>query len=903
MGLVERPHLVHKIENSFQQGSRVLLVSAPPGFGKTTVLCQWAASQYRYVAWLGLDDGDNDIVRFWSYFIASLQQRFPDIGDSVLASLGSAQPMPTSTIPGMLINEISTLDKPFVFVLDDYHLIRNQSIHEALTYLVENQPSLLYLVIVSRADPPMPLARWRSRRQLVELRAEDLRFSEQEASRLLTDDTGLEIPAEDLKVLEARTEGWAAGLHLASLAIRARMAHGEPSLAEISTYIHQFSGSNRYILDYLLGEVLDQQPEEIRKFLFQTSILQRLCAPLCDFVLEERDDKEGQSGVASGYLPTSQQMLDYLDRSNLFVVPLDDKRTWYRYHILFNDLLRQRAQASGQFAWVDLHKRAAMWYEQNDFFSDAIYHGLQAHSWESVSGLIEQNALGLLARGEVLTLLGWLDALPGEVVRSRPWLCVGYAWVLMLTGRFDKAAEYLSLSDQASKLRIIFVDDRYLMANINAIRASLTVYQGDVPGAISLAQEALALLPADELIVSSFVSFTLGGAYMMVDDLDGAQQAFTRASQTARQGGNIHLAAPSLRVIAQLMEARALLHQAEARCKEAIQLSTGKSGRISPAAADAHGKLSDLYYEWDEIHLALQFANTSVELGEQLGNVDVLVGAYSRLSRLEYSSGNLSACQRWLQKVRDLMFHSQITPGSDSLMQDTQVRMWIDLDDMTAIRDWVQRSAESSLQPVNLVNESGLRTLARAYSALGEQDTALDLLQHLDEWAVRKNLPGVRIKNLVALAAINYSAGDRDQAASAMEIALPLAEPSGYIRTFVDQVPQILPLLVGLRPSSVGISREYLSKLVGAFSADKADSDTAASRPADNALSSLIEPLSERELEVLALVAAGLSNQEVAEQLYISLGTVKAHTANVYRKLDVTSRTQAVAVARELKLI
>ncbi len=897
-GLVARHRLRDRIESGLSSGSRLLLVSAPAGSGKTTAVQEWIAGQERAVAWYALDESDNDPVRFWNYFVAAVQRLIPDYGETALALLQPSQPLPLQIFVTQLVNELIFHGQPLVIVLDDYHLIQNAAIHEALAYLLDNRPPSLVMVIISRSDPPMPLARWRSRRQLVELRVVDLRFTIIESGELLKEVMGLAVSDDDLTVLDGQTEGWAAGLQLAALALQARLAQGSLRADEVSAYVRQYSGSNRYILDYLVGEVLEQQPEETRAFLLQTCILDRLCSGLCDYILADPqgrtsgDDSRTASGTSS-----SQVALEHLERANLFLVPLDDQRSWFRYHKLFGDLLRQRAQAQIKDRLQTLHHRAAGWYERNGYASDAIYHALHASEWETVARLVEQNMTPALARGETLTLLGWLDGMPEDVIRTRPWLCVAGAWGHLLTGQPSSAGEYLQAVEQIIGSQRDLEDAAAVQGHICAIRAYLNVYQGELGAARALAEQALELLPEDELVVRSFVAFTLGGACLMVDELEQAQRAFLHASRMARAGENIHIAAPSLRVIAQLLEARAELHQAHTYCTEAIQLARTASGRISPVAADALGVLSDLHYEWNDLQAARQHASLGLELGERLGNADVLVSAYSRMARLRFVDGDPQAAGEWLLKAATLQRHARLTPGSGGSARAMQVRQWVEAGDWIALRDWIDQQGTSE-EPVSLLNESDLRTLASAWLSLGGPDRALDILDRHRLWSVARDLAGMRIKGLVLQALAYQASGAPEQAVESLKEALVLAEPGGFVRTFLDEGTEIKAILFRVRLPGSGISREYLSTLLEAFGGGAENSGAAAAE-----IARLVDPLSERELEVLKLIAMGYSNQQIADELIISLGTVKAHTASIYRKLDVRSRTQAVAYAAELKLI
>jgi len=877
--LLPRPRLTQRLNDGLHR--KLTLISAPAGFGKTTLLSEWSLQSKRPVAWISLDEGDNDPARFWAYFIAALQTLQVNVGDAALAAFQSPQPPPMEVVLTALINEIAIIPEPFALVLDDYHVIETQPVHSALTFLLNHLPPQMHLIIATRADPPLPLARLRGRGQLTELREADLRFTTDEAAAFLNQAMGLNLSAEQVAALEERTEGWIAGLQLAALSMQGR--------SDIPGFIAAFAGSHRYILDYLAEEVLQRQPEGVQTFLLQTAILDRLSGPLCDTVTGQGD---------------SQTMLERLERANLFLVPLDEERRWYRYHRLFAELLRAYLQREQPNRVPGLHRRASEWYEQNGLLAEAVGHALAAKDFERAARLVEQAAPQMLMRGELVTLLGWLAALPDERIRAWPALCTYYAWVLTLTGQLDAVEPRLQDAEQGLQPDIPAAELQDLLGQIAAIRAYIAALHRDVPHAIELARQALEHLPEENPAVRAFVAFTLGGACLLSDDVAEACQAFAEASALGRAAGNVHVAIPALCNLAGLRALQGQLHQAAGLYQEALELATpslahqreGRGGRTLPVAAMAYSGLGGLLYEWNDLEGAMRHLREGIEQSKQWGNVDALASSYARVARVLQAQGDEAGALEALKEAGQLVRRHAVIPTTAARVAAYQASLWLAQGNLGAATRWVQERGLSVDDELGYLREPEHIALARVLIAQGKYDEALQFLARLRQAAETRGRMGSLIEILVLQALALQSQGNTTQAMPALERALSLAEPEGYVRLFVDEGAPMAKLL--RQALSRGIAPNYVSRLLAAFGAEEQRGEEAEKRAP-----LLLEPLSERELEVLRLLAAGLSNREIAEKLIVAVGTVKAHIHNIYGKLGVQSRTQAVARARELGIL
>jgi LuxR family maltose regulon positive regulatory protein len=898
-GLLHRPRLLERLDEGLHLGRKLTLLSAPPGFGKTTLLSFWiydlrfttgdSTIQSR-VAWVSLDEGDNDLARFLAYLVAALQTLDPNIGQGWLGALQSPQPPPVEALLTDLLNDLAALPAGggtgrYLLVLDDYHVLRAPPIHRAVTFLLEHLPPQMHLVIASRSDPPLPLALLRGRGQLTELRSTDLRFTADEATAFLNEIMGLALAAEDIAALEARTEGWITGLQLAGLSLRGAEADHIPQ------FVQEFAGSHRFVLDYLAEEVLAQQPPDVQAFLLQTSILERLSGPLCDEVVGNQEIRKSKgAGSLTPRFPDSQAFLEHLEAANLFLVPLDEQRRWYRYHRLFADLLRARLSSAGEALGCapapELHRRASRWFEAHNLADEAIRHALAAGDTARAADLVEGQGLSLLMRGELATLLGWLAALPDGPVCARPWLGIYHAWALALSGQPDAAESRLQAAEAASPATP--PDDR--LGHIAAIRSYIAAQRGDIARAVELARLALDRLDADNLVVRCVVAFTLGGISLLQGDLPGARRAFAEAVDKGQAAGNLHLAVPALAQLARLQTEQGRLHQALATYQRALDLA----GRL-PVAAQATSGQGALDYEWNDLAAAERLLARSVELDEQWGNVDALCGDYAALARVYQAQGDPQRGRDLLDKAEQLVRDRGLHPEAAALLAAARIRLDLSAGRLGSAQLWLRERGLGADDEFTYVREGEYLALAHILLALGQVDDAARLLARLLAATERDGRLGRAVEVLALQALVHQAQGDAALALAALERALALAEPEGYVRTFVDLGEPLAKLLSAVSHQRSAVSGEYVARLLTAFPDSRFPSTRSLALP-------LVEPLSEREMEVLRLVAEGLTNQEIADELVIALSTVKSHTNSIYGKLGVKNRTQAVAAAHELGL-
>jgi LuxR family maltose regulon positive regulatory protein len=920
-GLVPRPRLIAQMNEGVQR--KLTLISAPAGFGKTTLLSEWASQRndeeasFPSLAWLSLDEGDNDPARFWAYFIAALETLHSGVGQEALALLQASPSSSMETVLTALINSVAkAIPADFALVLDDYHVIGSQPIHNALSFFLEHLPPHMGLVIATRADPPLPLGRLRARGQMMELRDADLRFMPDEAAAFLNGAMRLSLTAEHVAALEARTEGWIAGLQLAALSMQGRDAE------RVSSFIDAFTGSQHYILEFLAEEVLQQQPEKIQTFLLQTSILERLSCPLCDAVVGRGVGEQGGGNAG-------QDILEFLEHTNLFVVPLDERRAWYRYHHLFADFLRARlAQGLGPQEIEELHRRACDWYERGGLASQAVRHALAAQDYERAARLIEQVAQDLLMRGELTTLSGWLQALPEDVLRSRRRLCLFQAWALLIIGQVGDAEALLQAATQEAYVPGVEAGaDSSMLGEVNAMRAFLSVFRGDVSVVQQLSRQALEFLPQDRQSFSrGVVALNVGMLYMLSGDVEVASQAFAKAASIGLETGNILVALYAMCQQAEVQIPQGRLRQAATTYQKAIQLVTENGGAL-PVAGVAHIGMGEILREWNELESAVRHVQKGIELCEEWGELVALDG-HIVLARVRQAQGDRQRALDAIQRAKSVARELDFTELDDDIVAAHQVRLWLAQGDVEAASRWAQgiRQLDLSTHPYHLREIENI-TLVRVLIAQGQVDSpadhleeALQTLETLLQRAESLGRMGSVIEMLSLLAIAHQSQGRVDQSLSALERALSLAEPEGYMRMFLDLGQPMATLL--RQAVSHQIAPHYVSSLLTAFDQEVVSSYAAEKPPTRlpkpavqvpqhksgamgqmSAAHLLPEPLTERELEVLGLLAAGLSNQEIADELIVALSTVRSHVKNIYGKLGVSNRVQAVVRAQELNLV
>jgi len=877
--LVARSRLTAKLER--EPSRKLTLISAPAGFGKTTLLVEWLrerAGGEGWVAWLSLDEGDNDPVRFMSYLVVALRRTSEEeIGEGVLVALRSPEPPRIEAMIAALVNEIAALPRELTLVLDDYHLIDSQSVHGVVSFLLEHLPDNVHLIVASRVDPPLQLARLRARNQMIHLDAADLSFTSEEASTFLNDVMGLELSVEDLATLEERTEGWIAGLQLAALSIQDRK--------DVSGFIKAFSGSYRDVLDYLAEEVLARQPERVRDFSLQTSILDHLTGSLCD-ALTGRSDGQG--------------MLERLERDNLFVFALDEERRWYRYHHLFADFLRGRLMRERPESTGELHLRASGWYEGNGHLSEAVGHALSAPDHNLAARLIEEGVEGAVERGEGTTALRWLEALPIEAKRLRPRLFVEHAVALVITGRPDDAEPLLKEAERTAEAD--GEEGQFLLGFASTVRSWRARLRGDAPEAVELARRGLSLLPDEEVHVRNYAAVRLGDALRIVGDLAAADEAYAEAAEIGRAAHHAYGRLAGMVMHARVRAEQGRLREADEEFRRALQLLTEEGFELSPAAGIVHIGMGALLYERDDLDAAMRELERGMELAERTGDVSTLVWAYVTISRNNLAQGDESGA---LQRARQAE-HVARDSGADlqiAIALDWMTRLLLARGDLTEAVAFEQERATNAENAADAARVVDRLTSARLLYAQGQHREALPQLEELGETAEAAGRTGNLIEILALQALALWAGSKKERAVSTLAESLALAEPEGYVRTIVDEGPQMATLLsevLGAKQRGRTdllrcVPAHYIRKLLAALERDAAS----AASPA----AGLPEPLSERELEVLRLIASGKSNRRIASELFVSVGTVKTHINNLYRKLDAHSRTQALARARELKLL
>jgi LuxR family maltose regulon positive regulatory protein len=880
-GLVPRPRLTARLDEGLARG--LVLVCAPAGYGKTVLLADWARRGRQPVAWLSLDAGDNDPARFWRHAVAALDRARPGTGERVAPLLGPPAPSSFQGLVTALINDLAG-DEEALLVLDDYHVIGSPQVHESLAFLAEHRPAGIGVVLASRSDPPLPLPRLRARGQLAEVREAELRFTPAEATELLQQ-AASDLPNASVAALAARTEGWAAGLQLAALSLRGQ--------ADAAAFVAAFTGSHRYVLDYLAEEVLERQDTQLRTFLLETSVLERLSGPLCDAVT-------GREG--------GQALLEAAERAGLFLIPLDEVRGWWRYHHLFADLLRARLQEQQPGRIAQLHRNAAAWYAGHGLADDAIGHAAAAGEMFWAARIIEQHFdMVYNIRGEAATIHRWLSVLPAEVVRSRPRLLLAQAIMAMTSGHFEVVEPLLNAVACAPPG---WADEPFEpvggaaasnLINVTAlttlIRGYLAQLHGDTGATATFATQTLAEIKPGERLLSANAHVFLAVAEWLRGRLTEAERAFASSVTEWRETGQLTVTAWGYYQLVLIRRAQGRLDAAVLTCERALD-SLVTSGRPPPAAGPGYVGLAEIAYQRDELDVALRHATEGIALCRQFVHTTPLANGLAALAMIRQATCDPAGA---LEAITEA---GQASPGPAGMLNPVpaqRARLLLAQGNLPGAARFAQENGLDPDDEADYARESGHLVLARILLAQDRAGQALALLDRLHTAAVAQDRVGSIIE-IGALRALALAAcGEETVAVTVLAEALQLACPQGHVRVFADEGPPMAALLGRLIAAqragrtAAGVPLGYLARLQRAFDTGQPASDPV---PAG-----IVDPLTGRELEVLKMMAAGRSNQAIARELVVTLDTVKKHVGHVLGKLGAANRTEAVARARELSLI
>ena len=876
--VVPRGRLTDRRHNAHDHA--LTLVSAPAGFGKTTLLIEWfEAAQMpgsSSAAWLALDDGDNDPVLFGTYLLAALRSAAPLIGSTAEDALQSAQPL-NSVVAG-LVNDLQALDADMTLVLDDYHMIDAADIHEALAFLVDHAPPRLHLVLATRSDPPLPLARWRARGELLEVRATDLRFTHDEAAAYFRDAMDLQLTPDDVGALEARTEGWIAALQLAALSLQGR--------DDVAAFVDNFTGNDRFVLDYLAEEVLDRQPDDVRSFLLQTSVLDRLSGPLCDAV----------TGTTGGKIT-----LELLDRANLFLVALDDQRRWYRYHHLFADVVRARLLDEHPELEDELHLRACDWYDQHGEPSEAIRHAMAGNHLDRAAQLIELAAPTMRQTRQETTLRRWLESLPDELYDARPVLALTLVGARMGTGDttgvdrlLDCVERWLHPSRQPGDAPIVYDHEQFdqLAAFVEVYRAGLALLAGDTAGTIQHASRVLALADPSDHVRIGAASALVGLAHWSLGDLDEARRRYSDSVDCFVNAGFISDVLGCSLGLADVLIAQGRLRDARRTYESALQLASSKG--VVRGTADMHVGLAELFLEWNDLAAAARHLHAADELGEDAGLPQHPYRWRAATAHLRHAEGDVDTALALLDEA-ERRYNTDFSPAVRPVPA-VKARVQLSVGDLGAAASWAADRGLTADDDLDYVLEYEHVTLARVLLAPSSDSTgdAIALLERLLAAAERGAREGTAVELLALLALAHEAHGDRAAATAAIDHALVRAEPEGYLRTFLEAGPALVTLLRAARLTPVAARHAQLVLAAAAPAATTTQAMPARRR--------LVEELSHRELDVLRLLRSDLSGPDIARELHVSLNTLRTHTKNIYTKLGATNRREAVRLAAEYGL-
>jgi len=873
--VVIRPHLLARLNESLAHGCKLTLLSAPVGYGKSTLVSSWLSTTDCPAAWLSLDPEDDDPRQFWVYVIAALQTIHPELGQTTLALLQTTQMPSIEGLLSGLINQITTLSEKFILVLDDFHLIERIALYDGINYLLDHLPPQLHLVITTREDPPLPLPQMRAKGQMVELRVNDLRFSIEECAQFLNQ-MGLNLQPEEITALGQRTEGWAVGLQMAALSLH--------ELDDIAGFISAFAGDNRYVADFLISEVLESQPENIRNFLLCTAVVDRFTSSLCDVLV---GDKSSQSGI----------IIEKIESLGLFIMPLDHVRLWYRYHQLFADLLRYRLKQEDPSKFVELNRTASRWYQAQGLIEEAVKYALIGEDHNQVADLIEISGLAMIGRSQLATLQNWIDALPGETIREHPYLSILLVWVGALTGQSDLAKQQLALAEKNLTSAPTDLQSE-LLCQIALLRGYAARSGGDLNSSIKHILESLRYLPKDNVFLNCTIQLNLGGNYWLKGNFAALEEPLKQAIYFIDIPEVEYPALAGAGFLANAYLQQGKLHQVETLCKNILE---HKGHQNHPAVAYVLLEQGELLYEKNDLDSALDVLTKTIEIGKSADKIVNLVRARQLLARVYCALGDQEEANALMKQADELFL--QANPRYQVMhrieFEYYRVCCLLYQQKMLAALQWVDEykiRRETVSNPWAALNEL---VYARVLVADGKPDQALLILKKCEESARSFEAGGWVIQTLTLQALCYQATDDMENALDCLRSAFSLAEPEEYIRTFLDFGLPIRQLLG--QAAKMNIFPEYVARLLSAFPGNAGRIESTKPQLASSS-QPLVEPLTDQELSILRLMAAGLSHNEIASELYLSLNTVKWHSTHIYGKLGVHRRAHAVARARELEI-
>jgi LuxR family transcriptional regulator, maltose regulon positive regulatory protein len=896
-----RPHLTAQLDEVFVQHRCLVLVTAPAGFGKTTLVANWASTQSN-VSWLSLDVEDNDAMAFLQHLAEAVRKAVPGAGQEALEMLRSPQPPSHLVVLSALLHDLTQRSHPLYVVLDDYHVISASPVRELINYLLDVMPSSLCLVILSRSDPPVNLPRLRMKNALIELKTEDLRFTPAEVESFLRDSMRITPTAEELAFLNTRLEGWPAGLQMAALALKGR--------ADGIDFLHDFSGSSHYILDYLAEAVFERQEKRIQNFLMKTCVLNAINAPLAGTVLETRPLNGYEDAGAGSAALDCQKVLEELYLSHLFVEGLDEQQTWFRYHPLFSDLLRTRLHVIDHSAFKELYTQAAAWFQHNGYPLEAINHAMMAEDEPQTMVLFERHATDLLMQGNLSALGRWMNMLTTSDIQSRPWLCIAQAWVMVFSGRLSGLNELL---EQAEHLKNQAGEAWEISAHIAVVRSFMAAMTGNLPGAVKSSKAAARQLkPADHWVYAMH-QWVLGTVARMQGRFEASAQAFAAMLRTG-------LAIDNMWTVVTAATEQGFIHAVQGEFEQARRvfedsLKRAEDGRIQNFGCVSRLKtaLANIRYEQGHLEAAMSLVEDAIEGNRFWKNPNHLVYAYTTRARIQLGGGDFIGAKESLQLADQEMRGLPVMGVVTALLDSVKVQLWLAIGDIPAAADWLAQNATTVMpkktrpqKKLGLYQEDveiDQISAARIMLAQKHVEEALELLNQLEEAAAA----GARWRAVLQIMVLRASAldavGQTQAAVDVLDNALRLASAQGAVRVFMDEGPAIERLL----KITAKTEREGSDDAVRLLSMYAAPKPTIRVRnvlaPAREKRQPAVQPLSQREKEVLNLIAAGMTNYQIATQLVISTGTVKAHSANIYRKLAAGNRVQAVERARALNLL